>query len=171
MGSQWTPKEDDDLLKYHDEFGDKWALIARKLDTNRTDCYCRQRYKALIKKRKRKERYNKNKNKNTVDLTNDDVIQVTPKRNKRKRKRNMFVVPDDDDEDPYYLEYAQPKKKKQKKSNKKKKVNKEIDNRYTYNPAMHPIVPSVLDLLPVSETRKVTDILNKKDKKKKNKKT
>merc|ERR1711997_195033 len=59
--SQWTPKEDDDLLKYHDEFGDKWALIARKLDTNRTDCYCRQRYKALIKKRKRKERYNKTK--------------------------------------------------------------------------------------------------------------
>ena len=50
IDSRWTAQEDADLLKYHNELGDKWAEISRKLGTNRTDCYCRQRLKQLKRK-------------------------------------------------------------------------------------------------------------------------
>eukprot|EP00485_Elphidium_margaritaceum_P006692 CAMPEP_0202692262 /NCGR_PEP_ID=MMETSP1385-20130828/6683_1 /ASSEMBLY_ACC=CAM_ASM_000861 /TAXON_ID=933848 /ORGANISM="Elphidium margaritaceum" /LENGTH=550 /DNA_ID=CAMNT_0049347757 /DNA_START=39 /DNA_END=1691 /DNA_ORIENTATION=+ len=52
--SEWTHAEDETLLRLHAQHGDKWSLIARKLNTNRTDCYCRQRFYALAKAAKAK---------------------------------------------------------------------------------------------------------------------
>merc|ERR1712228_860007 len=73
--SRWTQKEDDDLLKYHNEFGDKWALIARKLGTKRTDCYCRQRYKALMKKVKPRKKVDRKWRKTEDDLLKKLVFE------------------------------------------------------------------------------------------------
>ena len=69
IDSSWTPQEDADLLNYHEELGDKWALIARKLGTNRTDCYCRQRVKQL-RKRTHGIRSKETVSKNTTPPTN-----------------------------------------------------------------------------------------------------
>merc|ERR1712228_1115711 len=158
--SRWTQKEDDDLLKYHNEFGDKWALIARKLGTKRTDCYCRQRCKALMKKSKRaknkklgtKSRKQSRKQKDviTIDLAqnSDQSVEVnaatcTPKRRilraprtPRKRKRdnqNKEVINDLDIS-------MEPNRKKQKKSNK-----------YAYIPSLHPIIPTIPDLASIND--------------------
>merc|ERR1712079_637862 len=77
IDSKWTPEEDAALMKLVKEFGDKWAMISRKLGTNRTDCYCRQRVKQL----RRKEE--------SLRVQGAEEISKTLKKSRKKRGPNL----------------------------------------------------------------------------------
>lgn len=52
---EWRTEEDRVLLAAHEALGNKWALIAAKLD-GRTDNSVKNRYKSLMRRRVRETR-------------------------------------------------------------------------------------------------------------------
>ena len=47
--SEWTKEEDDAILKAHGEMGNKWAKIAKEVDTRRTDNAIKNRWNKNLK--------------------------------------------------------------------------------------------------------------------------
>eukprot|EP01083_Nonionella_stella_P084216 233084_1 len=86
--TRWTDEEDQRLIKYHEEHGEQWALIAKKLGTHRTDCYCRQRIRALKHKAERallpRKRRRRSPNRKRKRKEEEMIIDGSPTQKKAK---------------------------------------------------------------------------------------